>query len=121
MSKLKLTKKKAEEFSRALCGTAKGLEKREIGDIWQISNGHMRYDFWILNGRIYVQIMVINHCITSYFFDYETLEPDFIYTDEDRDKSRHEDFCEQRLETMDWLESKGINIPENLRSKYKSR
>jgi hypothetical protein len=79
----KLTKKKAVEFAKALCGTAKGLELdlRDTG-ICQISVGHMRYDFWPLGGRIYCQILVGSHCVSSYYFDFNTYEPDFIYTDD---------------------------------------
>jgi hypothetical protein len=120
--KLKLTKKKAEQFCKALCGTTKGLNLG-YSDIWTISPGHMRYDFWILDSRIYVQVMVVNHCISSYFFDFETLEPDFEYTDAMRDKDRQDIINQDRLEFMLWLRDDSkykVNIPDSLIEKYES-
>jgi len=119
---MKLTKKKAEEFARALCGTSKGLEK-DYSEIWTIRTGHMRYSFWILNSRIYVQIFVINHCVSSYFFDYVTLDPDFIYTDDYKEKNKREDDRASKLEFLLWLRDDSkykLNIPDALIKKFNS-
>lgn len=119
--KNKLTKKKAEEFSKALCGTAKGLE---IGtsENWTISSGFITYDFWSFDNRIYCQIGVGGHIISSYFFNFETLEPDFEFTDNYKMKNRDEEFRQDRLEFLYWLrDDSKINIPDDLIEKYSPR
>ena len=119
--KLKLTKKKAEEFSKALCGTAKGLTQYTSNYDWVLNIGYMKYDFWLLSGRIYCQIAVGCHVVASYYFNYETLEPDFEFTDDDREKWRDKELKQDRLEFLLWMRDSSeykVNIPDVLIEKY---
>lgn len=110
----KLTKKKAQEFAKKLCGTAKGLELTQL-DIWQIIVGHMKYCFWPRDSRIYCQICVGGQSISSYYFDFNTYEPDDTYTDDIKKQDRREEWRQDRLEFLRWLQSeKRVSIPESV-------
>ena len=109
-----LTKKKAQEFAKKLCGTAKGVELTQ-GDIWQIVVGHMKYCFWPLDSRIYCQISVGGCGVSSYYFDFNTYDPDDTYTDDVRQKGRREEWRQDRLEFLRWLQNeKRVSIPESV-------
>ncbi len=118
----KISKKKAMEFCKALCGTSKGLRQEPFCNVWIISLGHMRYDFWPLKEKIYCQLFVGCECIGSYFFDCDTYEPDVVFTDEDSEKSIWEKERSDRYDFLLWLmECKyKIHIPDELLDKYKN-
>ncbi|MMZ58187.1 hypothetical protein D1872_201560 [compost metagenome] len=86
MSDLRFTKKKAQEFFKALTGSSSNIEKESFArNSFTQRHGMMCYRAWILDGRIYCQIDLTNECIFSAYFNFDTYEYDMEYTEHARE------------------------------------
>lgn len=90
-----LTKEKYVEFISKLTGHTKSfIEKNmrinEYMDCYTFTAGALQYDTWILGGRIYTQYFLDSACQGSWYHDFQSLEYDWKYTEEQRDNERKE-------------------------------
>jgi len=76
---MKLTKKKATEFFKSFIGNANGMEldPYSVSPSYVIKVGLLRYEIWVIDGRIACNLIIGAQSIGIYFFDFETLKPDW--------------------------------------------
>lgn len=90
-----LTKEKYVAFMSKLTGhTNSFIEKNmkidEYMDCYTFTAGALQYDTWIADRRIYTQYFLNSTCQGSWYHDFETLEYDWKYTEEQQDIERKE-------------------------------
>jgi hypothetical protein len=80
---MKLTKKKASSFYKSLLGHASGMELDDSGvaPTYEVAVGKHRYMIWMYNGRILLHIILNCSSIGMYYFDPETFEYDYEFTE----------------------------------------
>lgn len=91
MKNKKLTKTKWREFFKiAFNVKAKDMEFLDTTVLG--INGYMSYEAWILNVRIYVQFTITNETFSSAYFNIDTFEYDYAYTDKQRQLAEDEKY-----------------------------
>ena len=89
--KNKLTKSKWKDFFKKTFGTSNVIFEKNMVSA---TIGIMSYHAWILSGRIYVQCSIENECFTSFYFNIETFDYDWEYTDRERKLAKQEEYEE---------------------------
>lgn len=88
-NKIKLSKAKWKEFFKKAFGTSNVVFEENMV---RATIGVMSYHAWILNQRIYVQCSIENECFTSFYFNKETFEYDWEFTDKEKKLAKHEEY-----------------------------
>ena len=101
---MKLTKAKYIEFVSKLTGHTKSFVSKnmEINDYigtFSFIAGSLRYDTWLLGGRIYTQYFLDSSCQGSWYHDFETLDYDWKYTEE-LERKDFEERIQERLKDL---------------------
>ena len=88
---IKLSKSKWKDFFKKTFGTSNVIFEENMVSA---TIGVMSYHAWILSGRIYVQCSIENECFTSFYFNIETFDYDWEYTDRERKLAKQEEYEE---------------------------
>lgn len=89
----KLTKTKWREFFKKNFET-KNVIFDEENNVVKANNGIMNYIAWLLNDRIYVSYSISNECFTSFYFNIDTFEYDWEFSDKQKQLAKEEQYEE---------------------------